>query len=54
MFSEGLGVLAESVVVSAVLLLILLVSVPWLSHSLESWAFEGVAVADRWRRYWTT
>lgn len=53
-FSEAGGwsasVLAESVVVPAVVLLILLVSVPWLSHALESWAVEWSAVVDRWRR----
>eukprot|EP00903_Cladosiphon_okamuranus_P012222 g11462.t1 len=44
------SVLAESVVVPAVVLLIVLVSVPWLSHALESWAVEWSAVADRWWR----
>lgn len=43
-------VLAESVVVPAVVLLILLVSVPWLSSSLESWAVDSAAVVDRLRR----
>ncbi|CBJ28840.1 Chitobiosyldiphosphodolichol beta-mannosyltransferase, family GT33 [Ectocarpus siliculosus] len=47
------GGLAESVVVPATMLLVLLVSVPWLSHSLESWAADGAAAADRWRRQWT-
>lgn len=42
--------LAESVLVPAAVLLILLVSVPWLSHALESWTVEWAAVADRWRR----
>lgn len=43
-------VLAESVVVPAVVLLILLVSVPWLSDALEGWAVEWAAMTDRWRR----
>lgn len=43
----------ESVAIPALLVFLLLASVPWLSHMLESWAADGAAAADRWRRQWT-